>query len=446
MVELAGIIGVEMKAFKTALLIVALAYLAWPALYAQQDEQKALDELRDLSKAPETKIFKLLNDKFLSQIKEDKLRESLLIMFISNPPTLVISPEYLPEYIPDNYTIYAPSEDSPAVPYLLGQYICHVIYGKEKYKELSKNLLIKDNLNILIQLQNPLWFKPEAGKPNPLQDLIKDMNYRGVWLHDLANFFAKVITREDFDKPLWLLDKKAAKDEVAEIDQFWQRMIPEKTEGYALSVLNDIYDHEMFRDLRYYPDDDPINIINGLDTILAVLLSKNVNDFTEFELAYSEMFGNLEQVFRETILLNNWQLRLEKKAEEDLVKDYNFPKIIIHPQLEPETEFDRRQKICSDYQKKVIVDNKGYYVQFLSPVNYILSKNTCEGIYYILEIVKMDGNNAEAKVKKGPIEISMDLDAVKMSLNWSSGGKNEKDTKPVQEPAFPPADEESKDR
>jgi len=435
-----------MKALTTTLLVVVLVSLAWTALYAQQDEQKALDELRDLSKAPETKIFQLLNDKFLSQIKEEKLRESLLLMFISNPPNLVISPEYLPEYIPDNFTIYAPSDDSPAVPYLLGQYICHVFYGKEKYKELSKNLLIKDNLNILIQLQNPIWFKPEAGKPNPLQDLIKDMNYKGAWLHDLANFFAKVITQESFDTPLWLLDKKAVKNEVAEIDQFWQMMIPEKTEGYALSVLNDIYDHEMFRELRYYPDDDPINIINGFDTILAVLLSKNVSDFTEFELAYSEMFGNLEQAFGEVVFLNNWQMRLEKKAEEDLMKDYDFPKIIIHPQLEPVTEFDRRQKICSEYQNKVVMDNKDYYVQFVSPVNYILSKNKCEGGYYILEIVKVEGKNAEARVKEGPVEVSMDLDAVKMSLRWSSEGKNQEEQKPVQEPAFPPAEEEKKDK
>jgi hypothetical protein len=92
----------------------------------------------------------------------------------------------------------------------------------------------------------------------------------------------------------------------------------------------------------------------------------------------------------------------------------------------------------------VVVDNKDYYVQFVSPVNYILSKNKCEGIYYVLEIVKVEGNNAEAKVKEGPVEISMDLETVKMSLSWSSGGKKEEEPKPVQEPAFPPAGEEKK--
>lgn len=444
MVESTDIKGVEMKAFRNALLVAGLLFLFLTVSYAQQDEQKALDELRDLSKAPDTKIFHLLEDKFLSNIKEPALQESLLMMFISNPPNLVISPEYLPEYIPDNFTIYTPSEDSPAVPYLIGQYICHVIYGKDKYKELSKNLLIKDNLNILIQLQNPLWFKPEPGKQNPLTDLVKDMNYKGVWLHDLANFFAKVITGDSFDTPLWLIGKKDIKNDISDIDPFWQTMIPERTEGYVLSALYDIYDHESFKDQHYYPDDDSVNIINGLDTILAVLLSRTVNDFSEFELAYSDMFGNIEQQFREVILQNNWQLQIEKNAEEIMMKDYDFPKVIIHPQPEPLTEFDRRQKICTDYQRKIMLDNKDYYVQFAAPINYVLSKNSCEGAYYILEIIKVEGKNAQAKVKEGPIQVSMDLDAVKMSLKWEEAKPDE--PKPAQEPALPPADEEKKDK
>lgn len=436
-----------MKSIRILLLAIIIAFLFVTFTVAQQqDEQKALDELRDLAKAPETPIFRLLNDKFLSQIRENQLKESLLMMFISNPPNLIISPEYLPEYIPDNYTIYAPSEDSPAVPYLLGQYISHILYGKDRYKILEKNLLIKDNLNILIQIQNPLWFKPQADKPNPLQNLTTEMNYKGVWLHDLSCFFAKVVTGESFDKPLWLLDKKDAKDEITEIDRFWQEMTPEKTEGYVLTVLNDLYDHESFKDMQYYPDDDPVNILNGLDTILAAILSKEINDFSEFEIAYSEMFSNLELPFRELILQNNWQLRLQKKAEEMLVKDTDFPKIVVHPQSEPLTEFDKRQKICSDYQKTIVAVEKGLYIQFLSPVSYILSKDKCVGAYYILEIVTVEGNNAEAKIKEGPINISMELDSVKKILSGNQDTLKQEKKPELQEPAFPPAGQDKNNK
>lgn len=436
--------GEEMKILRKIILTGFVFLFTAAAVFPQEDVKKALEELQDLKKAPDTPIFRLLTDKFLSQVKEEQLKDSLLMMFISNPPNMIISPEYLPEYIPDNYTIYAPSEDSPAVPYLLGQYICHILYGKERYKQLEKNLLIKDNLNILIQLQNPLWFKPTPGKTNPLQNLVTEMNEQGVWLHDLSNFFAKVITGQSFDKPLWLIDKNDVKNEVAEIDKFWQGMTPEKTEGYALTVLNDLYDHESFKDMRYYPDDDPVNIINGLDTILAVILSKDVNDFSEFEIAYSEMFSNLEQPFREVILMNNWQYRLQKLAEDTLVKDSDFPKVIIHPQTEPVTEFDKRQKICSDYQKKLMPSEKGLIAQFVIPISYILSENKCSGVYYIFEIVKIEGNNAEAKVKDGPILVSTDLEKVKDILSGKAEEVKQEEKPPVQEPAFPPADDGKK--
>ncbi|MBN2135028.1 MAG: hypothetical protein JW737_04815, partial [Acidobacteria bacterium] len=404
----------------------------------------------DLLKSNKTDELVYLRDKFLSKIKNEKLKESLEVMFNANPPKIVISEGFLPEYIPDNYTIHIPSKDSPALSYLMGQYICHMLYGKKLYQEMADELLIKESFNTLIRLQNALWFLPTAGADNSLVELGKKMTARGTWLVDLSRFFALVIDDKKFEQPLWLIGTDKLKYDGEKIPEIWNSYKPNQTEGYPLSVLNDVYDHEMFRDGVFYPDEDPFNIVNGLDVILSVVFSHGVTDFNEFEIYMGEVFGNLEPVFREVVLMNNWELIEQRKAEETLLKNNKFTKVVVLPGIEKETEFDKRQAVCEQYESMISVNsNEKEFIQFVAPMDYIYSKNVCSGVYVVLEIEKIEGNKGKAKLKEGPINVETDFETVKKDLAKSIDNLDNEEPQMKEEqeaPIPPPVKDDKKDK
>lgn len=415
--------------------------VALSAMGQTAEEKKAIDEIKSLLSSPKGELFNKLETEFLSRIKEEKLRQSLLLMFTSSPPKLVVSKGFLPEYIPDTYTLYVPDKNSPAVNYLLGHYISHILYGKAKYKELAGNLLLKENFNAVIRLQNPLWFYP--GKDNEqLAQLGTKMNEKGTWLIDLARFFALVIEDKGFEKSMW--ERNSTKNDKGKIfpADGWHYFIPEKTEGYPLSVLYDVYDHEAIQGTKYYEDDDSLNVRNGLDIVLSIILSKEINDFRDFEIYFGEIFGSLELKFREVITKNNWQLIMRRDSELKLVKDYKFPKVLVHPQISSGTEFDKRQLLCKRFEIKITRQStENDYIQFVAPLDYVPTLDKCEGAYVVLEIIREKGKAPQAKLKEGPVRVSVELATVKKDLE---GGEALSEGSPAseeeqQEEAIPPA-------
>ncbi len=432
-----------MITMRKVLLAAVIITLTIMPLYAQQQtEKEALDELKSLMKTEKNELIDILEQKFLSHIKEARLRDSLKLMFVTNPPKLFITKNFLPEYVSDTYTIYVTDKKDPALNYLLGHYIAHIIYGKKRYKNLASELLINEEFNTNIRFLDPLWYTPKKDK-NPLAPLAEKMNAENVWLVDLARFFKLVIEDKGFEPTLWQLYAGKKADEKVDIQDFWFDFTPEETEGYPLSVLYDIYDHESVKGEYYYEDDDTLNVRNGLDVVLSIILSKDVENFKDFEIYFGELFGSLETNFREVITKNNWQVIRTLKSQKSLASDGKYHKIIVHPQMKKITEFDKRQMICTQYELKIMgKSNQKQIYQFIIPMDYVPSADQCQGVYVLLEILKIENGRAQAKVKEGPVPLSIDFEAAKTAATSTKeengdieGLKEDPNTPPLDPPA-----------